>query len=145
MGAEVEVLDLASCAFRAMGTDVNVLVLDGEDADLQWAHGEIERLEALWSRFQEQSEVSRLNRGAGCWVDVAPETVDLLGAALEAWEATDGAFDPVLGASSWPSATTGPSIRSTGRARGRCTHPRRSHDGPTTSRWMPPGPGHEWP
>ena len=51
-------LDLASCAFRAMGTDVNVLVLDGEDADLQWAHGEIERLEALWSRFQEQSEVS---------------------------------------------------------------------------------------
>ena len=91
-------LDLASCAFRAMGTDVNVLVLDGEDADLQWAHGEIERLEALWSRFQEQSEVSRLNRGAGCWVDVAPETVDLLGAALEAWEATDGAFDPVLGA-----------------------------------------------
>ena len=62
MVGPVEVLDLAQCGFRAMGTDVEVLVLDGEDADLHWAHAEVDRLEALWSRFRDDSEVTRLNR-----------------------------------------------------------------------------------
>lgn len=97
MTARVEVLDLASCELRAMGTDVQVLVVDGDDADLHWAHAEIERLEALWSRFQERSEVSRINQGAGTWVEVATETADLVRAAVDAWHATDGAFDPLLG------------------------------------------------
>lgn len=97
MRTDVEVLDLASCAFRAMGTDVHVVVVDGDDADLHWAHAEIDRLEDLWSRFRDASEVTRITRHAGAWVDVAPETAELLRAAIEAWRATDGAFDPLLG------------------------------------------------
>lgn len=97
MRTDVEVLDVASCAFRAMGTDVHVVVLDGDDADLHWAHAEIDRLEDLWSRFRDGSEVTRVNRQAGSWVDVAPETAELLRAAIEAWQVTDGAFDPLLG------------------------------------------------
>jgi FAD:protein FMN transferase len=95
--AAVEVLDLASCGFRAMGTDVTVSVLEGDDADLHWAHHEVERLEQLWSRFRADSDVTRANRAAGTWVPVAPETIDLAGAALAAWSATSGAFDPLLG------------------------------------------------
>ncbi|MEQ1788156.1 MAG: FAD:protein FMN transferase [Acidimicrobiales bacterium] len=97
MTARIEVLDLASCELRAMGTDVQVLVVDGDDADLHWAHGEIERLEALWSRFQPGSEVSNINRCAGTWVEVTPETAELVRAAVDAWHTTEGAFDPLLG------------------------------------------------
>jgi thiamine biosynthesis lipoprotein len=95
----VEVLDLSSCRFRAMGTDVHVLVLNGVDDDLHWADAEVERLEALWSRFRDDSDVTRLNERTGRWVEVAPETGDLLGAAIAAWHATSGAFDPLLGTS----------------------------------------------
>jgi thiamine biosynthesis lipoprotein len=95
----VEVLDLAHCSLHAMGTDVHVLVVDGDDGDLHWAHDEIERLEGRWSRFRADSDVARINRRAGAWVEVAPETVDLLAAAVEAWHRTAGAFDPLLGAS----------------------------------------------
>lgn len=97
MGGVVEVLDLASCQLRAMGTDVHVLVLDGDDAALHWAHAEIERLEARWSRFRDGSDLTRINRAPGTWVEVAPETIDLLRAAGAAWEGTGGAFDPLLG------------------------------------------------
>jgi thiamine biosynthesis lipoprotein len=94
----VEVLDLATCEFRAMGTDVHVLVLDGVDDDLHWARAEVERLEDLWSRFREDSEVSRINGAAGQAVVVSQETIDLVQAAERAWLMTGGAFDPLLGA-----------------------------------------------
>jgi len=97
-GVVAEVLDLASCEFRAMGTDVHVLVVDGDDADLHWARAEVDRLEGLWSRFVAHSDVSRINHNPDTWVDVAPETLHLLGAAVDAWSDTAGAFDPLLGA-----------------------------------------------
>lgn len=97
MTAAVEVLDLASCEFHAMGTDVHVLVLEGIDDDLQWACDEIERLEALWSRFRGDSEVVRVNEAAGHWVPVSMDTIQLVLAAHHAWAATGGAFDPLLG------------------------------------------------
>lgn len=93
----VEVLDLVECRFGAMGTDVHLLVLDGDDDDLHWAHGEVDRLEAMWSRFLPGSDVARVNAAVGQWVEVSPETVALVGAALDAWHATAGAFDPLLG------------------------------------------------
>ena len=34
---------------------------------------------------------------AGSWVEVAPETAELLRAAIDAWQVSDGAFDPLLG------------------------------------------------
>ncbi len=48
--------------FRAMGTDVELLVESGEAGDaLATAEEEFHRLEALLTRFRPESELSRLN------------------------------------------------------------------------------------
>lgn len=99
MAPVIELVDLASCSFRAMGTDVHVLVVDGCDADLHWARAEVDRLESLWSRFLPDSDISRVNRAAGTPVEVTPATIALVKRAEQAWRATGGAFDPLLGAS----------------------------------------------
>lgn len=53
--------------------------------------------ERLWSRFIEDSDVSRVNRAAGQWVTVAPLTAELLDAALAYAATSGGAFTPVIG------------------------------------------------
>jgi thiamine biosynthesis lipoprotein len=87
--------------FRAMGSDAHVVVVGGPDADdlVGMAVARIERLEARWSRFRDDSEVSELNRRSGSAVRVSPETVELVRRAVEGWWLSGGAFDPtVLGA-----------------------------------------------
>ncbi len=59
---------------------------------------EAQRLEALWSRFQPTSEVSKLKDRAGEWVSVTAETREVLLASLDLHELTEGAFDVTLGA-----------------------------------------------
>jgi thiamine biosynthesis lipoprotein len=86
--------------FRAMGTDVH-LVLVGDEAEslASRAQDRIADLESRWSRFLATSEISRLNANAGYPTVCSPETVALVRRALEAWNMTDGRFDPtVLGA-----------------------------------------------
>lgn len=85
----------AERTFRAMGTSVHVVV-HGDPALLDLAHEEIERLEKLWSRFLPSSEVSEINRRAGSWVAVSPETVDLFDRAVLAHTVTGGRFDPTV-------------------------------------------------
>jgi FAD:protein FMN transferase len=58
----------------------------------------VEQDEARWSRFRPQSEVSELNRRAGRWVSVSPETLDLLAACRRWTTYTDGVFQPLVGA-----------------------------------------------
>lgn len=94
----IEVMDLVTCSFRAMGTDVHLFVVDGHERDLHRARAEVARLESLWSRFRLDSEVSAITRGAGHPVAVSAETLDLVRRARRAWETTGGAFDPLLGA-----------------------------------------------
>jgi len=63
------------------------------------ARRRVEELEARWSRFRAESEVSRLNRAGGRPVVVSPDTVRLVRLALSGRAATGGRFDPaVLGA-----------------------------------------------
>jgi thiamine biosynthesis lipoprotein len=67
----------------------------------------IARLEASWSRFLPDSDVSRINRAGGRTILVRPDTVRLLQAMAEATAVTAGAYDPtVLGPmvepSRWP-------------------------------------------
>jgi len=61
---------------------------------------ELDRVEAVASRFRDDSEVSRLLRTAsdGVAVPVSPDLVDALGIALRAAELTGGAVDPTVGA-----------------------------------------------
>ena len=91
--------DVVESRFRAMGSDVSVIVIDGPDDALDLARLRIDRLERSWSRFLVGSDVSVLNRNAGIPVEVSPDTVLLVELAIEAWWLTGGMVDPlVLGA-----------------------------------------------
>jgi thiamine biosynthesis lipoprotein len=84
--------------FRAMGSDAHVLVV-GPEQLADRAERRIADLERRWSRFDERSEVSSLNRHAGAPVLVSAETLELVERARDAWRMTHGWFDPtVLGA-----------------------------------------------
>jgi len=85
--------------FRAMGSDAHLIVVGGGADLVDRARRRVDELERRWSRFIETSEISRLNRAAGTFVDVSAETVLLVERAKEAWRLSGGAFDPtVLGA-----------------------------------------------
>jgi thiamine biosynthesis lipoprotein len=88
--------DVRAEQFRAMGSDVHLIVVDGDDADLAWARTRIDELEAHWSRFRDDSDISRLNASNGVALEVADDTLLLLQQAVEAWSLSGGAFDPTL-------------------------------------------------
>lgn len=86
--------------FRAMGTDCVVVVYGAREytdvlADL--AQRRVALLEDLWSRFRDDSELSRLNTRAGQGpIAVSRETELLVRRMRQAWEATAGAYDPTV-------------------------------------------------
>jgi thiamine biosynthesis lipoprotein len=89
----------AELGFPAMGTDVQVVVVGGRPGLVDMAGPFIDDLERLWSRFLPDSEVSRMNAGAGSVVPVSPETLALVERALRGARVTGGRYDPtVLGA-----------------------------------------------
>lgn len=88
--------------FRAMGTMNSVIFStsslrradDIREAVLKWVH----RFEEKYSRFRPDSLVGRINKAAGkAWVEVDPQTEEIL--ALCDWFhwKTHGLFDPTLG------------------------------------------------
>jgi thiamine biosynthesis lipoprotein len=54
----------------------------------------LDHLEACWSRFVPDSDVSRLNLADGHPVQVDPSTITLVATMIEAWRATEQRFDP---------------------------------------------------
>ena len=95
---DVSSTHVAERSFRAMGTDCHVLVygIDGSvEALADLACRRVALLESLWSRFRDDSELSRLNHRAGRgFVEVSAETEALVRAMRLAWESTAAAFDP---------------------------------------------------
>lgn len=85
----------AELRFRAMGSDAHVIVV-GDTGLLDVARRRVDDLERRWSRFLRDSEVSRLNAGAGRPRRVSPETFALITRAVGAWHATGGRFDPTV-------------------------------------------------
>ena len=72
--------------FEAMGTTCS-LIGDGDlAAGERWVHA----LAARITRFDEASELSRLNSSPGRWVDVSDELEQLLRASLRAFEVSGG-------------------------------------------------------
>lgn len=57
---------------------------------------EVEECERVLTRFDVRSDLSRLNRQAGRWVEVDERLVGALCAALRARRATSGLFDPTI-------------------------------------------------
>lgn len=88
--------DVLETRWRAMGTDVHVVVVGGDRGHLALARNRIDALERRWSRFRDDSEVSLLNAADGEPTAVSADTVLLVESAQEAWRLTGGAFDPTL-------------------------------------------------
>ena len=79
-----------------MGTEARVVVVGGTAADLDAARARIDELESRWSRFRPDSELCRVNAGAGRPVRVSAATCELVAAAIDAWRDTGGRFDPTV-------------------------------------------------
>lgn len=70
----------------------------GAPAAVEAAFQEVHRLDRLLSTYKADSELSRVNRGAGKgWTPVTAETAGLVARALALAEASGGAFDPTVG------------------------------------------------
>ena len=91
---------MAESRFRAMGTDCHVLVVAPEpvgDELLTLARERVEILEQSWSRFRPTSELSHLNAAAGHGPQpVSPDMLLLARRMQQAWQASDGLFDPTV-------------------------------------------------
>ncbi|MBU6245942.1 MAG: FAD:protein FMN transferase [Actinomycetales bacterium] len=85
--------------FRAMGTGCEVIVdaAGPSDALADLGVQRVELLEQCWSRFRPASELSRLNARAGTGpIDVSADLLVLIQAMRQAWERSDGLFDPTV-------------------------------------------------
>lgn len=85
-------------AVRLMGTDFEVTVVAPNEEigyiNINEAVSEIQRIEAIISSWNENSETSRINRNAGIApVAVSAELYGLIERSLRISEITDGAFD----------------------------------------------------
>jgi thiamine biosynthesis lipoprotein len=89
-------LTWSDTTFPCMGTTARVLVLGGSDDLAALARVRLAWLEVRWSRFEESSELCRLNAAGGRPVVVSEETFTVVALAVAAWHATEGRFDPTV-------------------------------------------------
>jgi thiamine biosynthesis lipoprotein len=85
--------------FRAMASAVQIVGHgDGRQRTVEHAvdgaAARIAHLEARWSRFVDDSDISQLNIADGRHVAVHRDTITLLFAMRQGWDLTDGRFDP---------------------------------------------------
>jgi thiamine biosynthesis lipoprotein len=90
---------LALKSWKALGT--SVLVLTTRDDRLEPATTAVrqvlEDVDAAYSRFRKDSELTHLNANAGGTVHISPLLATAIDAALRAARLTDGAVDPTIG------------------------------------------------
>ena len=84
-----------------MGNTARVIVVAEREEELDHligvAQARLAQLEARWSRFISTSEVSQLNTALhSTWTSVSDDTALLLHYLVEAFHATNGAFNPFL-------------------------------------------------
>ena len=84
----------ASSQIFAMDTVMSLDIYgDGAEELLEKSVQTIYHLEDLWAVTDENSEIWTLDHSSGDWVDLSPETADLLSQALELCALTAGALD----------------------------------------------------
>jgi FAD:protein FMN transferase len=90
---------------KAMGGRVHLVVLGDVDGPCRGpalvdlvdrGAARFADLEARWSRFRPDSEISRLNAAHGAAQLVSPSTYALIERAVAAWRMTGGRFDPTV-------------------------------------------------
>ena len=92
MAAEIE---LTEGRFHAMGSPCRV-VTDLDERAVEFSVHRVEDLEARWSRFRDDSEITNCNLHAGEWVEVSTITLGLVERAVSAFERTRGRFHPLM-------------------------------------------------
>ena len=85
-----------SASFPAMGTTCRVIITGGNEALLDSARRRVDELESKWSRFREDSEITRLNRRSGRATGLSADSFLLVDHAVAAWRATAGRYDPTV-------------------------------------------------
>jgi thiamine biosynthesis lipoprotein len=80
----------------AMGSRATITVVGGAEALLDGAAQLLAQCEAVWSRFEKSSDISRLNWAEGEAIVVNPLTLILLERMAEGSQLTAGDFDPTL-------------------------------------------------
>ena len=88
--------DVERVELRVMGVRAHVEVHGAPRRTAGLGATRLADLEARWSRFRPDSEISRLRVAGGEWLAVSVETVELVSVAVEAWRATGGACDPTV-------------------------------------------------
>jgi FAD:protein FMN transferase len=76
--------------FDAMGTSCALFAVGVDGGELVAGELWVRRMAARLTRFSTDSEVARLNRAVGRWVDVSPELEELLRESLRAFELSRG-------------------------------------------------------
>jgi len=79
--------------FRIMGCQAHIVLHGGTDEMLDRAQERLRELESLWSRFVDDSDITRANRAEGRPVVVHEDTLAVISRALDAWRQTEGRFD----------------------------------------------------
>lgn len=89
----------ATARWPALGTTASVVVRRPQAmaAARSAVEAELAAIDLSCSRFREDSELSRLNAGAGRPTAVTPLLLEAIGAALRAAELSNGAVDPTVG------------------------------------------------
>ena len=88
----------AQACWRALGTGVHLLVTGGEvDVARASVESTLALVDATYSRFRPDSELSLLNARQGEAARVSPLLARAVGSALRAAAATDGLVDPTVG------------------------------------------------
>ncbi len=87
-------------SFYGMGSHMNMWLAYGDEREAQEALVRVEAMfrvaEARLTRFTDRSELALLNRRAGEWVAVSNVMWEVVEAALELAEETNGLFDPTM-------------------------------------------------
>jgi len=79
-----------------MGTTCRLTVVGGNEALLGTARRRVDELEAKWSRFRDDSEITRLNGRSGRATALSADSFLLVDHAVAAWRATAGRYDPTV-------------------------------------------------
>ncbi len=80
--------------FRVMASRTQVTLVDPADGAADAAELRLFELERRWSRFIDDSDISRINQMPETWISVSSDTVRLIQAMQLANTATAGNFDP---------------------------------------------------
>jgi len=89
-------VEQAERRFRAMGSQAHLIVNADQPRLLDLAERRLALLERRWSRNVPESELGRLNTAEGRPLRVSPDTARIVQRAVQAWEVTDGLFDPTV-------------------------------------------------